>query len=30
MIAKELVEIWHHIIDGIGDHLWYIADFTLN
>jgi hypothetical protein len=26
MIAQEIVEIWHHIIGGLEQHLWYIVD----
>ena len=26
MIAQEIVEIWHHIIGGLEQHLCYIAD----
>ena len=28
MIAQEIVEIWHHIIGALKQHLWYIADDT--
>ena len=28
MIAQEIVEIWHHIIGALEQHLWYIVDDT--
>jgi len=28
MIAQELVEIWHRIIGGLEQYLWYIVDDT--
>lgn len=26
MIAQELIQIWHHIIGTLEQHLWYIVD----